>query len=226
MVVDFGPAGCDDYCNERYGHDRAKLKSCIDICNKVSEAVEECLGKRVDNYSKYVTNCDLIRKRRFKKGDGKGIAGLYVFFDHDKVYYVGETDDMIRRVGNEHCNAHIAGSKYVARFLIYHLLTGDDIYEKINDGRGKLRVIPSVKSVKEIVEEVKKVVKEADGYIKEVLMREIGVQGIFMVICEELRGGEKRSLRKSLEKCIVERLEKAGLGPILNYEVGNEDDKA
>lgn len=54
--------------------------------------------------------------------DVRGGAGAYVFFDDSGgVYYVGEADDVARRLLQEHCRADIGGSEGVVRFLMHYL---------------------------------------------------------------------------------------------------------
>lgn len=44
--------------------------------------------------------------------DVHGGAGAYVFFDDSGgVYYVGEANDVARRLLKEHCSVHIGGSE-------------------------------------------------------------------------------------------------------------------
>jgi len=62
------------------------------------------------------TTCSGIRRAV----RGKTCA-LYAFTDGGIVYYVGQTTDVLRRVGREHCGAHIGGSEGVVRFLMYLL---------------------------------------------------------------------------------------------------------
>ncbi|WP_243677980.1 GIY-YIG nuclease family protein [Vulcanisaeta distributa] len=54
--------------------------------------------------------------------DVHGGAGAYVFFDDSGgVYYVGEANDVARRLLKEHCSVHIGGSEGVVKFLMHYL---------------------------------------------------------------------------------------------------------
>lgn len=61
----------------------------------ISKASEDCLhrvGVAAGNCSLEVINCKQARSYR-------GVAGVYIFFDESGVYYIGETNDIARRVG-------------------------------------------------------------------------------------------------------------------------------
>ncbi len=147
---------------------------------------------RINECLLWVTNCRGITSlRRMNE-----VAGLYVFFDDDNIYYVGESNNIARRVGNEHCDAHIGGSEGVVRFLMYYL---EDIYGEYDRWRNEDA-------------------KGREKIIKEILRKRIMGLKIFIITCDRLKDvkvdNERRinSYRRILEDCLVNELK-----PILNY---------
>ena len=117
-------------------------------------------------------------------------AGAYVFFDESTIYYVGEADDVARRLLREHCAAHIGGSEGVVRFLMYYL---DNICGQ------------KAKWEKSSAEDREKLAK---GILKD----RIGRLSIYIVTCKELKDKKengkrkKNKLRENLEKCLISKL--------------------
>ena len=164
------------------------------IESKIHSASKECLRRilGVNECLLWVTNCREVTsfRRRYE------VAGLYVFFDDDNIYYVGETNNMARRVGNEHCDAHIGGSEGVVRFLMYYL---EDIYGEYGRWRNEDA-------------------KGRENIIKEILRERIRGLKILIITCDRLKdvkvGNERKinSYRRRLEDCLIKELK-----PILNY---------
>lgn len=115
--------------------------------------------------------------------------GVYAFFDSGAVYYVGEANNIARRLIREHCNAHIGGSEGVVRFLMHHL---DQICAQ-RDRWAPLRAREREKTVKEILKDI------------------ISRLNIFVIVCDALAdaSGEKNKTRHLLEKCLIEQLRPA-----------------
>jgi len=132
-------------------------------------------------------------------GNVSGIheAGVYVFFDDDAVYYVGEADDVARRLIEEHCSAHIGGSEGVARFLVNYL-------DEVCSRRSEWIELNPV---------------DREEYIKGILKGKMRELRIYIAICsglkDEKKNGKriKNKLRSRLEKCIREKL-KPALNPL------------
>ena len=122
-------------------------------------------------------------------------AGVYVFFDDSMAYYIGEADDVARRLLNEHCSISIGGSEGIVKFLMYYL---NDICESRNEW-------------------IKLSVKGREDFIKELLRDKIRRLKILIVTCNDLND-EKQDIRRirnrlriRLENCVIEKL-----NPILN----------
>ncbi len=82
----------------------------------VGNVLRSCLSMCCPRVKVLETSCSEI-KRAVK---GK-ITALYAFIDQDTVYYIGQSTDVLRRIGSEHCGARIGASEGVVRFLMYLL---------------------------------------------------------------------------------------------------------
>ena len=117
-------------------------------------------------------------------------AGAYVFFDESTIYYVGEADDVARRLLNEHCEAHIGGSEGVVRFLMHYL---DEICTHRNEW-------------------IKLNAKGKEDAVKDILKDRISKLSIYIITCKELKDEKKNGkraknkLRKKLENCLINKL--------------------
>jgi hypothetical protein len=109
-------------------------------------------------------------------------AGVYILLNGNDVLYVGEANNIARRVGKEHCKARIGASEGVARFLVYLL-------DKICARRSEWVNYGVVNREKYIVEEV--------------LMPVITKLTILVITCPQLKD---LSPRHKLEKCLMEEL--------------------
>ncbi|WP_054856842.1 hypothetical protein [Vulcanisaeta sp. JCM 16159] len=122
-------------------------------------------------------------------------AGAYIFFDDSGVYYVGEADDVARRLLQEHCRANIGNSEGVVRFLMHYL---DEVCA--NSG-----------------EWIRLDAAGREEFVKEILREEISSLRIYVVTCKGLsdeKQGNRRvrnRVRKRLEDCL-----RGGLRPMLN----------
>jgi len=114
-------------------------------------------------------------------------AGVYIFHNGNDVLYVGEANNIARRVGKEHCKARIGASEGVARFLVYLL-------DKICARRGEWVNHGVVNREKYIVEEV--------------LMPVITKLTILVITCPQLRDIDKKKnkARLKLENCLISKL--------------------
>ncbi|WP_054850329.1 GIY-YIG nuclease family protein [Vulcanisaeta sp. JCM 14467] len=155
---------------------------------RIREAVTQCLnyvGIPIDKCLLRIYNCKNVSNAHY--------AGVYVFFDESTIYYVGETDDIARRLSREHCAVHIGGSEGVVRFLMYYL-------DHICDLRAEWERLS---------------VRDREEFVKGVLRRLIHGLGIFVVMCDDLKdethGG--KMVRSKLEECLIEKLNPA-LNPI------------
>ncbi|MFP3045039.1 MAG: hypothetical protein RXQ96_01660 [Thermocladium sp.] len=149
------------------------FKECLE---EVNISIDECIFEKL--------NCKRIN-------DAENRSGIYVFLDDSTIYYVGESNNIGRRVGHEHCKAHIGGSEAVVRFLIYYL---DDLYREAHHEKG-LSII------------------ERERLIRDLLMRRINSLSILVLICDKLidHNNRKNPLRIRLEKCLIDKL-----NPVLN----------
>ncbi len=112
---------------------------------------------------------------------------MYIFIDVNRVIYIGEANNIARRVGNEHCKARIGASEEVARFLVYLL-------DKICARRDEWVNYGVVNREKYIVEEV--------------LMPVITKLTILVITCPQLRDIDKKKnkARLKLENCLISKL--------------------
>lgn len=158
----------------------------------ISHVVEDCLnaiGIDLDECGLGIYDCD--------NASGIHGSGVYVFFDDDAIYYVGEADDVARRLIEEHCSAHIGGSEGVAKFLMNYL---DEVCSRHSEW---IELNPA----------------DREEYIKWILKGKIRELRIYIATCSELkdekRNGKriKSKLRSRLEKCIREKL-KPALNPL------------
>ena len=117
-------------------------------------------------------------------------AGAYVFFDESAIYYVGEADDIARRLLNEHCEVHIGGSEGVVRFLMHYL---DEVCNHRNEW-------------------IKLDAKGREDSVKDILRKKIGELSIYIVTCnglnDEIKNGKrnKNKKRRDLEDCLISKL--------------------
>jgi hypothetical protein len=114
-------------------------------------------------------------------------AGVYIFLNGNDVLYVGEANNIARRVGKEHCKARIGASEGVTRFLMYLL-------DKICAQRNEWINYGVVNREKYIVEEV--------------LMPVITKLTILVITCPQLRDIDKKKnkARLKLENCLISKL--------------------
>jgi hypothetical protein len=114
-------------------------------------------------------------------------TGVYILLNGNDVLYVGEANNIARRVGKEHCKARIGASEGVARFLVYLL-------DKICARRGEWVNYGVVNREKYIVEEV--------------LMPVITKLTILVITCPQLRDIDKKKnkARLKLENCLISKL--------------------
>ena len=161
----------------------------MNVKDRIERAVSECLhavGITPENCSYGIYTC------RGFKAEGPGV---YVFFDDKKVYYVGESNDLKRRVFKEHCGAQIGESEGVVRFLMYFLV---EICEKKGEWSGHD-------------------VKDREEFVKEFLREKIGKMEIYVATCPELgdisreNQKKKNETREKLEECLIKELR-----PVLN----------
>lgn len=141
------------------------------VLDKVREAVAQCApgGLRAA-----VVKCgDLAGRKRCG-------PGVYVFFDEEWVYYVGESADVCRRLG-EHCEAHIGGSEGVVRFLAYLL-------DRACETRGEWLGKPPA---------------EVERWLKERLLKPF-IHGLNIYVASG--EGIGKDLLRGVEKCLRERL--------------------
>jgi len=108
----------------------------------ISEILRDCLSKCCSYWRILETNCSEI-----KKVVKYGVSGLYAFVDGETVYYVGRSENILRRVGVEHCRAHIGSSEGVVIFLMYLL---DQVCSN-REGWINLHVVEREKVVSEII---------------------------------------------------------------------------
>ncbi|MEM3326615.1 MAG: GIY-YIG nuclease family protein [Thermoproteus sp.] len=122
--------------------------------------------------------------------------GVYIFYEGEQIYYVGEANDVKRRL-KEHCAAHIGGSEGVVRFFIY--LFDNDLCDRLPQNWRNMKA------------------KEREDYIKERILKPfIGQLDIYVAICDELKDLEPRkvnSKRKEIEECLIDEL-KPTLNPL------------
>ena len=145
------------------------------VKEEVERAVSKCLhvvGIALESCSYGVFSCNDF---------GAEGPGVYVFFDEEKVYYVGEASNVARRVLNEHCKARIGGSEGVVRFLMYFL---GEICEK----KGKWLDLDA---------------KGREELVRGILRERIGEMMVFVFTCGELSDPKGR---KELEGCLIEEL--------------------
>ena len=160
-----------------------------DVEECIERAISKCLhdnGITLEGCNYWVFSCNDFR------AEGPGV---YVFFDDKNVYYVGESNDLKRRVLKEHCGAQIGGSEGVVRFLMYFL-------EEICEKRGEWSVHD---------------VKDREEFVKEFLREKIGKMEIYVATCPELgdisreNHKKKNETREKLEECLIKELR-----PVLN----------
>ena len=149
----------------------------------IDKYLQECLarlGLSSNECQIIPTNCKGVNKL-------KKVPGVYMFIDGDRVIYIGEANDIARRVGNEHCKARIGASEGVVRFLVYLL-------DEVCTRRGEWVNYGVVDRERYIVEEV--------------LMPVITKLTILVITCPQLRDidKEKNKARLKLENCLISKL--------------------
>lgn len=147
----------------------------------VDAGISECLRSLGLGNCKVVwTNCTNVVKING--------PGAYIFVRDNSVFYVGEANDVARRVSNEHCKARIGASEGVVRFLMYLL---DEVCRQADDWRG-LTVV------------------DRENYIREnILMPMIRGMEIIVITCPQLKDPvprKKNEVRLKLEKCLIDHL--------------------
>ena len=154
--------------------------------DSIEETVRRAIQKCLNNVGVPISNCNY---GVYSCGDFvvKG-PGVYVFFDEEKIYYVGEANNIARRVLNEHCRAHIGGSEGVVRFLMYFL-------DEVCNNKGKWS---------------KRDAKGREKAVRKFLRGRIRKLRVFALTCVELAnpsGSRKKNVkRKNLEDCLKEEL--------------------
>jgi len=156
--------------------------------DSVVEALRECVGRRCtgDSLEILTLRCSEVSKARAIRA-----PGVYVFVDPSSgvVYYVGQAGDLGRRLGSEHCSAHIGGSEGVVRFLM-HIL--DKICERSSEWAPGSA-------------------KEREAYVKSKIREFLETLIIYVAYCPGGGPLSDRKTRLSVEACL-----KARLDPILN----------
>ena len=154
----------------------------------VIEALRVCVEENCGEESVVVTlRCSDLRAY----GRTLQRPGVYVFVDptDGTVYYVGQAGDLGRRLGSEHCSAHIGGSEGVVRFLM-HIL--DKICERSSEWAPGSA-------------------KEREAYVKSKIREFLETLIIYVAYCPGGGPLSDRKTRLSVEACL-----KARLDPILN----------
>ena len=170
------------------------------IRQDIEQAIRDCLGSisvSINNCRLGIYDCGSVkemanvrRPRRPTKNIDVHGAGAYVFFDESTIYYVGEANDVARRLLNEHCEAHIGGSEGVVRFLMQYL-------DEVCSHRNKWIGLDA---------------KGREDAVKDILKNKISRLKIYIVTCyglnDEVKNGRriKNRLRASLEDCLINRL--------------------
>ena len=166
----------------------------------IEQAIKDCLssiGVSINNCGLGTYNCGSIKEmaragksRKLTQNIDVHGAGAYVFFDESAIYYVGEADDIARRLLNEHCEAHIGGSEGVVRFLMYYL-------DSICNQKTRWEKLSA---------------EDREKFTKDILKDRIGRLSIYIVTCkglnDEKKNGKriKNKLRKNLEDCLINKL--------------------
>ena len=166
----------------------------------IEQAIRDCLGiigVLIDNCRFGIYNCGSVREvakagESYKPTQNIDVhgAGVYVFFNESTIYYVGEADDVARRLLGEHCAVHIGGSEGVVRFLMHYL-------DSICNQKAKWEKLSA---------------EDREKFVKGILKDRIGRLSIYIVTCKELKdkkeNGKRRKnkLRENLEKCLISRL--------------------
>ena len=115
-------------------------------------------------------------------------SGIYIFMNGQEILYVGESNNIARRVWNEHCNVRIGASEGVVRFLMYYL---DDVCSL----RDKWLNLST---------------KDREDFIRENILKPLmNKLTILIITCPQLKDpGPKRKneRRRMLEECVRKRL--------------------
>ncbi len=149
----------------------------------VEKAIRECLAEnKVEcGQDPILTSCDALRGKDFAE-----LPGLYVFFDKEYIYYVGESGKLRTRVYDIHCRAQFA-SDLAGKLVLYYIHSDSPKLQEIMQkkrGRGK--------DLKTFFEKVRRM-----------LRREISNLYLVVLPCESLT---TKTQRQKIEKCIKQRL--------------------
>jgi hypothetical protein len=156
----------------------------------IDKHLQECLarlGLSSNECQIIPTNCEgirsLLRTQTNKlKDKPEKVPGVYIFIDGNRIIYIGEANNIVRRVGNEHCKARIGASEGVARFLMYLL---NEVCVRSNEWT-RLSVV-----------------NREEYVVKNILIPIITKSTILIITCPQLKDSDPRH---KLEKCLIEEL--------------------